>query len=73
MFTQGRKDRKEDHLYNSEVGEFFHFKLVIPAKAGIQKRLAEKTGCPPQPVPAQAGAGMTVITPRSFLSLNLAS
>jgi hypothetical protein len=47
MFTQGRKDRKEDHLYNSEFGEFFHFKLVIPAKAEIQKRLAEKTGCPP--------------------------
>jgi hypothetical protein len=35
------------------VGEFFHFKFVIPAKAGSQKYFAENAGCPP-------GAGMTV-------------
>jgi hypothetical protein len=42
----------------------FYSKLVIPAQAGIQKCPAEKAGCPPQPVPAKAGAGMTAKTPR---------
>ena len=50
-----------EDIYYLRVRGVFYFKLVIPAKAGIQKHIAGKAGCPP-------GAGMTVKLPdRSFI------
>jgi hypothetical protein len=44
-------------LIISGFGEFSHFKLVIPAQAGIQKCFAEKAGCPPPSSQGQAPRG----------------
>jgi len=53
----------------SGVGVFFHSKLVIPAKAEIQKCFAEKAGCPPH-IYTGLWAGMTGKTPRPLRYLN---
>jgi hypothetical protein len=47
------------NIYYSGIGEFFYFKPVIPAKAGIQILFSKEAGCPP-------GAGMTVKLPDSL-------